>query len=385
MTDFNAWDKKAAALAKEAEEEDEREKAECDRALGLQDGPQGPTTEKAKKQREEMSQHSERRRNFIAEQQAKEVTVTHTDETEPIVLSAAEYGGRAVRLQGSKDVTYEVPEGTNLIKLFVDKCQGVKLHLQHPLTTSFLEVTYCSDLEVRADRPLSTVQCDECTEGPVRIIFSEPEYAGTLVHHNSPSLEVAVGYGQEPLRIGVAGARQFVSRPGEAQGAFNTEQVIRGEKEYPINAGPTAAGVRTGGEPEEEARPAGEALRVQAEAKRAEGNEAFKANDFLQAAAFYTQAIGMCKTLHLAWANRAQCFLKAGQPEKALEDATKCTELAPDYAKGWFRRGMALHVMKRYSEAIPFLVEGEKLDPKNTQIPEAIKMAQMMCRRQAGS
>eukprot|EP00975_Prorocentrum_lima_P065526 12903980-Prorocentrum_lima.AAC.1 len=39
-------------------------------------------------------------------------------------------------------------------------------------------------------------------------------------------------------------------------------------------------------------------------------------------------------------ANRAACFLKLGQPEKALEDAEECTRLAPTFVKGHFRLGM---------------------------------------------
>lgn len=381
MTDFNAWDKKAKALSKELEEEEEREKKENDIALGLQDGPQAPTTEKARKQREEMNVHSTTRKNFIADQQSKEVNITHTDQAEPVVLSAADHGGRAVRLQNCKDVSYEIPEGVTLLKLFIDKCKNVRVRLQSPMTTSFLEISHSSDLEVVAERPLASVQCDECSEGAVRVIFSEPENVGMLIHQNSPALEAAVGFSEEPSKIGRAGQVQFVSRPEASLSSFVTEEVRRGEKEFPVNlnGGPSAC------EPEAEARTADEEQRVKGEAKRAEGNEAFKANDFLQAAAFYTQAIGLCDTLHLAWANRAQCFLKTGQPEKALEDSTRCTELAPEYAKGWFRKGMALHALKRFQEAIPALLEAEKLDPKNSQIPEAVKMAQMMCRRTGGS
>jgi len=77
--------------------------------------------------------------------------------------------------------------------------------------------------------------------------------------------------------------------------------------------------------------------------------------------------------------------LKLGDHEKALADAKKTTEVDPSNAKGWFRQGMALHAMKRYPEAIPVLLEGEKLDPTNKQIQDAIKMAQLMARKEASS
>jgi len=378
MTNYGAWDKKAEALCKEADEDDEQEKQKNDEALGLQDGPQGPPTQNAMKQREEMGVHSDKRADFIAKQEAKEVVLEHSAAAEPIIVSATECGDKAVRLRGSVDVTYQFPKDLSLIKLYVEKCKNVKIQLGCFIKTSFVEINHSSDVEVRIDNIVSTLQCDECSEGPVRIIFLEPEGVGTFFHQNCPSLEVLLPGQAEPVRFGRAGEQQLCSRPDSNSG-FSTEAVVRGEKDFPVNLGsskPTGSAT----EPEAEKPPTSEERRAQAEVKRAEGNEAFRASDFLQAAVYYTEAIGYCEDLHLAWANRAQCFLKTGQPEKALEDATRCTELAPDYAKGWFRKGMALHALERYGKAIPAFCEAEKLDPKNPQIPDAIKMAQLKCR-----
>lgn len=376
MTNFNEWDRKAQDLVKEAEEDDQREKAASDLALGLQDGPKGPPTQKADEQREAMGGHSEMRRNFIKEQQEKEVVLDHKGAADTIVVTKEVAGNSAVRLDGCRDVTYQIPAGVKLVKLFVDRCERVKVLVEETLATSWVEVSHCSDIEIRAKCSIATVQCDECTDGPVRIIFSEPEHMATFFHQNSPMLEVALD-GEEMTKVGKAGGRQFVTRPGPH--GFATEEVIRGKGDFPLNLTDPKAG--SASEPDAEASPASEASRAQAEAKRQEGNAAFKANDFLQAALYYTEAIELCPDLHLAWANRAQCFLHTGQPEKALTDATRCTELAPDYAKGWFRMGIALHALRRFGEAIGPLTEAEKLDPKNSQIPEAIKMAQLMCQR----
>lgn len=88
--------------------------------------------------------------------------------------------------------------------------------------------------------------------------------------------------------------------------------------------------------------------------------------------------------MHLALANRAQCFLKMGDPEKALRDSERCIEVGPaDFAKGHFRKGMALHAMKRFGEAVSALAEAERQDPKSKQIQDAIKMSGMMARKQA--
>merc|ERR1712046_495319 len=104
----------------------------------------------------------------------------------------------------------------------------------------------------------------------------------------------------------------------------------------------------------------------------------------MQAAMQYTEALGFDETMSTVWANRAQCWLKLGNHEKALADATHCTEICPDYAKGWFRKGISLHAIGRYTQAIPALLEAEKLDPSNKQILDAVKMAQLMARKYNG-
>jgi len=383
MTNYNAWDAKTAALCKEADEEDEREKKAANEALGLTDGPQGPPVAKAKEQRKEMGEHSDHRKNFFANLEADVMTLENPAATEELI-KVSDANGKALRLRSCSNVSYEIAEEQVITKLFITNCTGVKVRVRCIVKTSFLEIDRCSDLEVILDHPVATIQCDELTKGPVRVFFQEPENLGNIYHQNCPSLEVAI-VGQEPRRLGTGGQKQLFSAP-TAEGAYRTEEVIRGEKEFPVNALETAGVARRGGlqqqqEPESEQQPADERRREEAEAQRLEGNSAFKASDFLQAAVYYTKAIDLCGDMHVVWANRAQCWLKTGQPEKALDDAVRCTELAPDFAKGWFRKGMALHALQRYGQAIPALVEAERLDPKNQQIPEAIKMAQMMCRK----
>jgi len=63
----------------------------------------------------------------------------------------------------------------------------------------------------------------------------------------------------------------------------------------------------------------------------------------------------------------------------------KCTEVEPANPKGWFRKGISLHAMKRFPEAVPALLQAEKLEPQNKQVVDAIKMAQMMARKSAAA
>ena len=50
-----------------------------------------------------------------------------------------------------------------------------------------------------------------------------------------------------------------------------------------------------------------------------------------------------------------------------MEDATKTTELKPDWAKGWGRKGAALHGLGDLLGANDAYEEGMKIDPENAQ------------------
>ena len=158
-----------------------------------------------------------------------------------------------------------------------------------------------------------------------------------------------------------------------------------------------------------------------------EGNDAFAAGEYAQAILFYTMAIEKAtgalpdlppptpaakalaegeaaaaanaaapkggdvdRTLvYVSLSNRSACFLKLGHHEKALLDADKCLDLNPSFPKGLFRKGMALHAMGRWEEALPVLGKTLQMEPKNEQVKTAIrfaevKMGQNMAKRMQG-
>ena len=146
--------------------------------------------------------------------------------------------------------------------------------------------------------------------------------------------------------------------------------------------------------------------------QKARGNEAFAAGEYAQALLFYTIALDRTAELpdaisvnvglgsssssstttspsspptkveqlyprHVVLSNRSACFLKLGHHEKALKDGIDAEGLDPTYVKGIFRKGLALHAMGRYEEAIASLASAQKLEPKNKQIKQAIGFAEM--------
>ena len=50
--------------------------------------------------------------------------------------------------------------------------------------------------------------------------------------------------------------------------------------------------------------------------------------------------------LHRFFGNRSYCYDRMSQYEKALQDADVAISLAPDWPKGYFRRGRALSGLK---------------------------------------
>ncbi|KAL3796423.1 hypothetical protein HJC23_004220 [Cyclotella cryptica] len=146
-----------------------------------------------------------------------------------------------------------------------------------------------------------------------------------------------------------------------------------------------------------------ESIVASCENEKAKGNEAFTSGEYAQAILFYTMALDRAAELpdspaveetlsgktsntspvkqlfprHIILSNRSACFLKLGHHEKALQDGTDAELLDATYVKGVFRKGLALHAMGRYQDAIQALAAAHKLEPKNKQIKQALQFAEV--------
>eukprot|EP00913_Durusdinium_trenchii_P031664 g29651.t2 len=366
-------------------------------------------------------------------------------------VDLSEHKGKAIRLKGSQGTSYVVSK-SGVLKLMLDCCSDVRLHVQASLVTSTVELYKCQRVEVILDQPLGTLQVDECVE-PLTVRFAEKDHVGKAYHQNSPGFSIAWGLAGDatPQTVGREGAFQLMTCV--TGGQLHTEPVRRGEGEFPLDLGRSTRPEQ----PEPEAAPASEAKQREAEKQRLAGNEmclgVLKADsgetdpdsgalllpverfaepggsesdhtarfyqgvkerqeisvrkvlrlgledlpgvmassrpvaffDFealhrarphydalfgaegsdgdgdgaavetklkeesrsgcggpvLRAAALYTLALETAPEMGSVWANRAQCWLKLGDHEKALADAKKCSEVEPSNPKGWFRQGMS--------------------------------------------
>ncbi|TKA67030.1 hypothetical protein B0A49_07166 [Cryomyces minteri] len=113
-----------------------------------------------------------------------------------------------------------------------------------------------------------------------------------------------------------------------------------------------------------------------ADALKAEGNKLFAEKDFQGAVEKFTQAIEAEPTNHVLYSNRSGAHASLKDFDKALEDANKVTEIKPDWAKGWGRKGAALHGTGDLIGALDAYEEAVKLDPANAQAKSGLASVQ---------
>jgi len=81
----------------------------------------------------------------------------------------------------------------------------------------------------------------------------------------------------------------------------------------------------------------------------------------------FTEAIAIEPTNHILYSNRSAAYASKKDYENALKDAEEVTKIKPDWAKGWGRKGAAMHGLGDLLGAHDAYEEGLKLDPNNAQ------------------
>lgn len=90
----------------------------------------------------------------------------------------------------------------------------------------------------------------------------------------------------------------------------------------------------------------------------------------------FGEAIEADPSNHVLYSNRSGAYASLKQWDKALEDATKTTELKPDWSKGWGRKGAALHGTGDLVGAVDAYEQALKLDENNAQAKSGLASVQ---------
>ncbi|KAL3916430.1 MAG: hypothetical protein SGILL_005184, partial [Bacillariaceae sp.] len=106
---------------------------------------------------------------------------------------------------------------------------------------------------------------------------------------------------------------------------------------------------------------------------KAAGNAALQAGKTSEAIENYTKAINLDGANHVYFSNRSAAYLKKGDAHNALEDADSCIGLNPQFAKGYSRKGAALHSLKRYNDSISAYKEGLEKFPNDAGLKKGME------------
>lgn len=96
----------------------------------------------------------------------------------------------------------------------------------------------------------------------------------------------------------------------------------------------------------------------------------------------HNELLEICKTLLLAWSNRAEAFLRLKRYDCALADAEKALELEPNNLKSLNRKGKAFEALHKYEKANMCFLAAFKLSPQDEEIREALKRSKL-CSQQS--
>ena len=431
LTRFD-WDKIAAEEAAKLEIE-EREEAEAEalkRTKGAdassRDAPRSAAEAEERRKREALREAKNAWLERDAADLAAKLVVGEGERgAKPRTITSADLGEskNAVHVKGATDCVFVIDSSVRCAKLFVEDCVRCEVRVAAVVVTQHAEIWGCVDCSVDVETQLATIQADGCVG--LRVRYAEFAHFGAIVHATCDG-SLIVQFQRIVTQVDLVAAQaeadaahaaltttkdastkdpiespietnevaQYITR--RVDGKLLTERVVRGKDEFPTTAREmiearreaAAAGCPDAAKAIEESGGGELGGRIDADtsAERAErrkdaGNDAFKEGNYPQAAVHYTQCLELKPRHHVALANRAACFLKMGEHAKALDDASSCATIAPDYVKGHFRKGLALHAMGAHGEAVVALTHAEKLDPKNAQVVEALRMAAFKARQ----
>lgn len=410
---YSKWDKLANEIDTQlsAEEQEIKKKLEEEAAKV----PQSEADRRDREKREELKAAKKQWDSVKAEEEAKTTIIEKESHEEKELDGSILQNRRVVVLKDNANCKYTLPV-IPLTKVFIEGCNDCHFIFHAKLATSTVEVTRCNNITISVvSNAIHTMQLDMSSEVTVRYSY-QLFTTDTKVYHSSVSnLRIEydhMGSGDgvyqilddhdlaklnEHINVDSNGHQQFVTTYRDND--LVTDLVLRDRSGHPITMRELEERRQM---IERAAREKGLDINDEAVQKalheydppsatdlstkhKEEGNKAFKACDYAQAAVHYTQAIEVLvnasdtasrEVLCTIYSNRAACSLKLGDHTNALNDANASLAINDNHVKSNFRKGLALHALGRYREACPVLGKALKMEPNNKQIASALTFAE---------
>lgn len=106
---------------------------------------------------------------------------------------------------------------------------------------------------------------------------------------------------------------------------------------------------------------------------KTQGNAAFAAKDYQKAIGLFTQAISLDASNHVLYSNRSACYAGLKNYDEALKDAELTIEKNSQWAKGYARKGAALHGLQDFDKSIEAYEQGLKISPTDSGLQKGLQ------------
>lgn len=416
---YGKWDKFAKLTDEQLKaEEEEAERKEKERVAHI---PHSDAHKRDREKREALKEAKKQWDNVKANEKSREVYFENDDCVKGRVIDAEAMGNKSVLyINNNFNSSYKLAENVSPTKVFVDDCKNCSVTLCCKIVTSVIEVHRCENVNLHiTGQEVHTIQVDMSKN--ISIVYSKDLFSpDTKIYHSSVE-NITVNYDwkgtgkQSDFKSQTLNDFELSKLAKESQSSNNlvgkddqfvtayllenqelvTDLVLRDGSGHPTTARELEARKK---KIKDEVAKKGldvDDPQVQkylneydpvspielASKHKEEGNKAFKECNYRQASVHYTQAIDALHSVHQengtevlksSYSNRAACSLKLGEHENALADSNSCLAIDPNHVKATFRKGMALHALERYREACPVLSKALEMEPKNSQIKQAL-------------
>lgn len=115
---------------------------------------------------------------------------------------------------------------------------------------------------------------------------------------------------------------------------------------------------------------------------KSKGNQHVKNEEYQKAIECYTKCVQLFPDKVVSYTNRALCYLKLNQANKAESDCDKSLKKEPGNIKAMFRRAQAKKLKQHYRESISDLKNLLTMDPKNSAAKKELEVVKNFWRQE---